>query len=61
MGDPFDIKSLKSASTTRSLHMQKLRNLADEIDLLYLDFNKGKIKGNGMSFVGGKHYFQINL
>ena len=60
MGDHFDIKALRSASETRSLHMRKLRNLADEIDLLYREFNNGKVKGNGMSFLGGKEYIIQN-
>ena len=58
MGD-FDIKAVQSASETRSLHMRKLLNLADEVDLLYQEFNNQKIKGNGMSFVGGKQYHPL--
>ena len=50
----FDINSLRRAADTRMLHIKKLGNLANEIDLLYREFNKQKIKGNGMSLLGGK-------
>ena len=42
------------AADTRMLHIKKLGNLANEIDLLHREFNKEKIKGNGASLLGGK-------
>ena len=48
------MKELEAAVETRTLHITKLRNIADEIDLLYQEFNRGKIQGSGASVLGGK-------
>jgi len=53
LGTEVDLQVLRQAGNTRALHIKKLRNLADEIDLLYQTFNKEKIKGNGASLLGG--------
>ena len=52
MGE-VDIPGIRRSCETRSLHIRKLKNLADEIDLLHLKFNSDKIKGNGASLFGG--------
>jgi len=48
-----DIDVLKKCGDTRHLHCQQLRNLSEEIDLLFQKFNNDKIKGNGASLIGG--------
>ena len=57
--EDFDINSLRRAADTRMLHIKKLGNLANEIDLLHREFNKEKIKGNGASLLGGKGSHQL--
>jgi len=53
LGTEVDLQVIRQAGDTRALHIMQLRNLADEIDLLYQTFNNEKIKGNGISLVGG--------
>ena len=49
------IKELEAAVETRNLHMTKLLNIADEIDLLYQEYNRGAVVGHGTSLLGGKN------
>lgn len=51
MGD-VNLDVLIRSGNTRRLHIKRLRNLADELDLLLQVFNKEKIKGNGASLTG---------
>jgi len=53
LGTEVDLQVIRQAGNTRALHIMQLRNLAEEIDLLYQTFNNEKIKGNGISLVGG--------
>lgn len=48
-----DLDVLRKCGDTRHLHIQQLRDLSEEIDLLFQNFNNDKIKGNGASFIGG--------
>lgn len=48
-----DVQVITRACNTRSHHIIQLKNLAEEIDLLYNKFNQNKIKSSGASLTGG--------
>ena len=50
------IRKLEAAAKTRTLHMKKLLNTADEIDLVNLEFNRQTIRGHGVALLGGDNY-----